>query len=121
MCRTDRIRFQDLAVTMILSISLNESNTSEILLKAFQLRQEFVMAQPCSFSRADRCPEHSISKTKLRVKQNAWRKPLSDRTEIVNIRASLQSPSEGEALIFEAHLMVLEDNALITEIIQKIK
>lgn len=41
------------------------------------------------------------------------------RKEILEIRKKVSATlSEGEALIFDAHLMVLEDNALITEILQ---
>ena len=47
---------------------------------------------------------------------------ISTRTEIIQIRDKVsKSLGEGEALIFDAHLMVLEDNALITEIIQFLK
>jgi phosphotransferase system enzyme I (PtsI) len=44
---------------------------------------------------------------------------VATRKEILEIRQKVSSTlSEGEALIFDAHLMVLEDNALISEILQ---
>lgn len=67
-------------------------------------------------------PSYSISEDEIESEAKRLEEALlATRTEIVNIREQVsQSLGEGEALIFEAHLMVLEDNALITEIIQYI-
>lgn len=67
-------------------------------------------------------PSYSISEDEIESETKRLEEALlATRTEIVNIREQVsQSLGEGEALIFEAHLMVLEDNALITEIIQYI-
>ena len=67
-------------------------------------------------------PSYSISEEEIESETKRLEEALlATRTEIVNIREQVsQSLGEGEALIFEAHLMVLEDNALITEIIQYI-
>lgn len=44
---------------------------------------------------------------------------IATREEIIHIRKKVSATlGEGEALIFDAHLMVLEDNALITEVLQ---
>ncbi len=44
---------------------------------------------------------------------------IATREEIIQIRKKVSATlGEGEALIFDAHLMVLEDNALISEVLQ---
>ena len=65
-------------------------------------------------------PCYSISpeniKNEERRLDSAW---VATRKEILEIRKKVSSTlGEGEALIFDAHLMVLEDNALIKEVFQ---
>jgi phosphoenolpyruvate-protein phosphotransferase (PTS system enzyme I) len=47
---------------------------------------------------------------------------LETRSEITSVRNKVaESLGEGEAAIFDAHLMVLEDNALISEVIAEVR
>lgn len=47
---------------------------------------------------------------------------LETRAEITSVRNKVaESLGEGEAAIFDAHLMVLEDNALISEVIAEVR
>lgn len=47
---------------------------------------------------------------------------LQTRSEISEVRDKVaESLGEGEALIFDAHLMVLEDNALIDEVVSEVR
>lgn len=62
--------------------------------------------------------EDQISKEKERFEKAI----ITTREEILQIRDQVSnSLGEDEALIFDAHLMVLEDNALITETIQHLE
>ena len=65
-------------------------------------------------------PCYAIDEVDLKNEENRLDAALvSTRKEILEIRKKVSSTlSEGEALIFDAHLMVLEDNALISEILQ---
>ncbi|MFP4069175.1 MAG: phosphoenolpyruvate--protein phosphotransferase [Opitutales bacterium] len=63
-------------------------------------------------------PEDEIEKEIERFDQAI----LKTRAEISEVRNKVaKSLGEGEALIFDAHLMVLEDNALIDEVISDVK
>ncbi len=68
-------------------------------------------------------PLYRISENEVSVEKERFQKAiLSTREEIIQIRDQVSnSLGEDEALIFDAHLMVLEDNALITETIQHIE
>ena len=59
---------------------------------------------------------------KSKEKERFEKAIISTREEIIQIRDQVsKSLGEDEALIFDAHLMVLEDNALITETVQHIE
>ena len=68
-------------------------------------------------------PLYRISENEVSVEKERFQKAiLATREEIIQIRDQVSnSLGEDEALIFDAHLMVLEDNALITETIQHIE
>ena len=68
-------------------------------------------------------PSYTITADEVDSEISRFEKALIDtRSEILNIRNKVSnSLGDGEALIFDAHLMVLEDNALITEILQYVK
>ena len=68
-------------------------------------------------------PLYRISENEVSVEKERFQKSiLATREEIIQIRDQVSnSLGEDEALIFDAHLMVLEDNALITETIQHIE
>ena len=68
-------------------------------------------------------PLYRISENEVSVEKERFQKAiLATRVEIIQIRNQVSnSLGEDEALIFDAHLMVLEDNALITETIQHIE
>lgn len=68
-------------------------------------------------------PLYRISENEVSVEKERFQKAiLATREEITQIRDQVSnSLGEDEALIFDAHLMVLEDNALITETIQHIE
>ena len=98
-------------------------NTREILLKGIPASPGICHGPAMLFSQGQiDVPSYSISEEEIESETKRLEEALlATRTEIVNIREQVsQSLGEGEALIFEAHLMVLEDNALITEIIQYI-
>ena len=98
-------------------------NTREILLKGIPASPGICHGPAMLFSQGQiDVPSYSISEDEIESEAKRLEEALlATRTEIVNIREQVsQSLGEGEALIFEAHLMVLEDNALITEIIQYI-
>ena len=98
-------------------------NTREILLKGIPASPGICHGPAMLFSQGQiDVPSYSISEDEIESETKRLEEALlATRTEIVNIREQVsQSLGEGEALIFEAHLMVLEDNALITEIIQYI-
>ena len=98
-------------------------NTREILLKGIPASPGICHGPAMLFSQGQiDVPSYSISEEEIESETKRFEEALlATRTEIVNIREQVsQSLGEGEALIFEAHLMVLEDNALITEIIQYI-
>lgn len=68
-------------------------------------------------------PLYRISENEVSLEKERFQKAiLATREEIIQIRDQVSnSLGEDEALIFDAHLMVLEDNALITETIQHIE
>ena len=68
-------------------------------------------------------PLYRISENEVSVEKERFQKAiLATREEIIQIRDQVSnSLGEDEALIFDAHLMVLEDKALITETIQHIE
>ena len=68
-------------------------------------------------------PLYRISENEVSLEKERFQKAiLATREEITQIRDQVSnSLGEDEALIFDAHLMVLEDNALITETIQHIE
>lgn len=68
-------------------------------------------------------PLYRISEDEVSLERERFQKAiLATREEIIQIRDQVSnSLGDDEALIFDAHLMVLEDNALITETIQHIE
>ena len=68
-------------------------------------------------------PLYQISEDEVSLERERFQKAiLATREEIIQIRDQVSnSLGDDEALIFDAHLMVLEDNALITETIQHIE
>ena len=68
-------------------------------------------------------PLYDISEDEISKEKDRFEKAIiATREEIVQIRDQVSnSLGEDEALIFDAHLMVLEDNALITETVQHLE
>jgi phosphotransferase system enzyme I (PtsI) len=68
-------------------------------------------------------PVYDISEDGISIEKERFEKAIiATREEIIQIRDQVSnSLGKDEALIFDAHLMVLEDNALITETIQHLE
>ena len=68
-------------------------------------------------------PVYDISEDEISIEKERFEKAIiATREEIIQIRDQVSnSLGKDEALIFDAHLMVLEDNALITETIQHLE
>ena len=68
-------------------------------------------------------PLYNIAEDQIPKEKERFEKAIiTTREEILQIRDQVSnSLGEDEALIFDAHLMVLEDNALITETIQHLE
>ena len=98
-----------------------DSSNKEIILVGIPASPGICHGEAMLFSQGQiDVPIYSITEEDLESETKRLEEALlATRTEIIKIREQVsQSLGEGEALIFEAHLMVLEDNALITEIIQ---
>mgnify|MGYP002634282567 CR=1 FL=1 len=68
-------------------------------------------------------PSHSITEEQVEAEiERLDHAILQTRSEITEIRHKVaDSLGEGEAAIFDAHLMVLEDNALIEEVVNAVR
>ena len=109
----------------IFSSFLSMANTpKEIVLKGIPASPGICHGNATLFTQINiDIPLYTISPDQIQKEKERFEKAIiSTREEILLIRNKVsKSLGEDEALIFDAHLMVLEDNALITETDQQIK
>ena len=109
----------------IFSSFLSMANTpKEIVLKGIPASPGICHGNATLFTQINiDIPLYIISPDQIQKEKERFEKAIiSTREEILLIRNKVsKSLGEDEALIFDAHLMVLEDNALITETVQHIE
>ena len=109
----------------IFSSFLSMANTpKEIVLKGIPASPGICHGSATLFTQINiDIPLYTISPDQIQKEKERFEKAIiSTREEILLIRNKVsKSLGEDEALIFDAHLMVLEDNALITETVQHIE
>lgn len=101
-----------------------DSNSKEIVLKGIPASPGICHGNAMLFAQSHvDIPIYDIAVESIEKEKERFEKALvSTREEIIQIRDQVsKSLGEDEALIFDAHLMVLEDNALITEILQHLE
>lgn len=101
-----------------------DTNLTEIVLKGIPASPGICHGNAMLFAQNHvEIPIYDLHPEDIAKEKERFEKALiATREEIIEIRDQVsKSLGEGEALIFDAHLMVLEDNALITEILQHLE
>lgn len=101
-----------------------DTNLTEIVLKGIPASPGICHGNAMLFAQNHvEIPIYDLHPEDIAKEKERFEKALiATRGEIIEIRDQVsKSLGEGEALIFDAHLMVLEDNALITEILQHLE
>jgi phosphotransferase system enzyme I (PtsI) len=100
------------------------NNSKEIVLKGIPASPGICHGFAMLFAQINiEIPIYRITGDQISSEKDRFEKAIiATREEIIQIRDQVSnSLGEDEALIFDAHLMVLEDNALITETIQHLE
>jgi phosphotransferase system enzyme I (PtsI) len=100
------------------------NNSKEIVLKGIPASPGICHGFAMLFAQINiEIPIYRITGDEISSEKDRFEKAIiATREEIIQIRDQVSnSLGEDEALIFDAHLMVLEDNALITETIQHLE
>jgi phosphotransferase system enzyme I (PtsI) len=100
------------------------NNSKEIVLKGIPASPGICHGFAMLFAQINiDIPVYDISEDGISIEKERFEKAIiATREEIIQIRDQVSnSLGKDEALIFDAHLMVLEDNALITETIQHLE